>query len=213
MAQGDIYKLRFRIDYRDTVSVNQAYYKQISVTPQGGYATGALALVHACSTDGTIYDYWKTIGCADAEINCAVVDKVKVEGDAGPEYAYLPSIGAPGAVPEGMAPDQCLTLNLWANFQDENGMIQPYRRNLYFGGLGRNVFNGMAISQGTFNYLRNNAQKLTAPAAVAANSDFQMVMKQIKQPESVAEYYDVTNVNPPFFMTRKNSRKRRLQCI
>lgn len=209
MALGDLYELRWRTEQAAVVMNNSVKYEQVE-SNVGTFANSALALL-SCIQEGTanVLAYWRQVGTDTASITCAIAEKIFDTSQTGPEQAILFDTGFTTDLINALAPSQCLTLQLLTNADSGD---EYNRRNLYLGGLDDTILTGMGLSEAADADLRDNAAWLLRPEIGQPGLFPFQAQMPVKESVGLFPWRTITRVNPPHYLTRKNSRRLTL-CV
>ena len=209
MAATDLYELCWRTEQGAVVMNNSVLYEQESANI-GTYLNSALALL-SCIQEGNqnVLAFWRLVGSSDASITCAIAEKVFDASQTGPEQAILFDQAFTAVALNPMAPSQCFTVDLWTNSDSSD---KASRRFLYLGGLTEDIMFGIGVAAVRGASVRSNQSWLINPEIGQPGLNPFRAVLSVDPKIGLAPSRTVTRVNPPCYLTRKNSRRLRL-CV
>lgn len=209
MALGDLYELRWRTEQAAVVMNNSVLYKQTE-SNIGTFLSPVLALIEAIQEGGNnVLAYWRQVGTDTAFITCAIAEKVWDGSATGPEQAILFDQGFTAIAEEPLAPSQCLTLQLLTNSDSADAYSW---RNLYLGGLDESILDGYGLADVVSDLLWSNGVWLLRPETGQPGIQPFTAVLSIDPKIALEPSRTVTRINPPHYLTRKNSRRLSL-CV
>ncbi|GAG95330.1 unnamed protein product [marine sediment metagenome] len=209
MAVSDLYELRWRTEMAAVVMNNSVLYEQTEANI-GTFLSPALALL-SCIQEGTanVLAFWRLVGCNAASITCAIAEKVLDLSATGPEQAILFDQAFTAVAANPMAPSQCFTVDMWTNSDSGD---RGSRRFLYLGGLTEDILDGLGVSAAVGTSVKTNQSWLLNPETAQPGIEPFHAVLPLDSEVGLAPQRTVTRANPPFYLTRKNSRRLRL-CV